>query len=54
MNEWTTKTLQRGSCTIVLRRPMLTQTERDRREQAVRESLECVLREYVKRKECKT
>lgn len=51
MNEWTTTTLHRGPCTIVIRRPVLTSAERAKREQATRGALESVLSDYVGKKE---
>ena len=54
MNEQTTQTLRHGSCTIVIHRPVLTCAERTKREQAARETLERVMRDYVREKETKT
>ena len=54
MSNWTTsKTIRHGSCTVILHRPELTQTERAKRERAAKETLERVMREYLNRKEKK-
>lgn len=45
------KTIQHGSCTIVIHRPELTATERAKREHQAKETLERVLREYIHNKE---
>lgn len=52
MSEWTqTKTIQHGACTIVIHRPVLTDTERVKRERQVQSTLERVMREYIHNKE---
>lgn len=45
-----TKKLRHGSCTIIMRRPDLTRTEKAKREQAVQETMEKVMRDYLNRK----
>lgn len=63
MNAWTvsetkpgyrTKTLQYGSCTIIINRPILEPEEQKRREQQVCRGVELGLRDYFKRKEIKS
>ena len=63
MNAWTvsetkpgyrTKTLQYGSCTIIINRPILEPEEQKRREQQVCRGVELGLRDYYKRKELKS
>lgn len=44
------KTIKHGSCTIIMRRPELTRKERAERERAAQDTLETVMREYLKRK----
>lgn len=51
MNKGTTKTIKHGSCTIIVHRPELTRTEKAKRERAAQETLESVMREYLRRKE---
>ena len=51
MNEWTTKTLQHGNAVIIIHRPMLADTERAKREQKVKDTLNNTMRDYLKRKE---
>lgn len=53
MEEYTTKTIHHGSCTIILQRPILTSTEQAKRERAAQKTLENVMREYIRRKEAK-
>lgn len=48
---YTTKTIQRGLCTIHIHRPELEPSERTKRERQARETLENSLRDYIKRKE---
>lgn len=52
MSNWTpSKTIRHGSCTVIIHRPELTHTERAKREQAAKETLERVMREYLNRKD---
>lgn len=60
MNDWTPstarpgyreKTIQKGSATIIIRRPVLDEAERAKREKHVQNALGCVLRDYYKRKD---
>lgn len=53
MNNWTTKTMTFGACTINVHRPELTSAERAKREQVARDTVGRVLRDYVRRKETK-
>ena len=63
MNAWTvsetkpgyrTKTLQYGSCTIIINRPILEPEEQKKREQQVCRGVELGLRDYFKRKAIKS
>ena len=63
MNDWKasetkpgyrTKTIQYGSCTIVINRPILESEEQKRREQLVRKGVERALRDHLIRKENRT
>lgn len=54
MTYQTTKTIQRGSCTIILHRPVLTKEETARREKQVCAVLETTVRDYITRKERNT
>lgn len=45
------RVIQHGSCTIVIHRPKLTKTERTKREDQIKASLESVMRTYTQRKE---
>lgn len=47
---WTSKTLQRGSATIIVHRPVLTEKERAKREQQIKDTLSITLRECIERK----
>ena len=60
MSEWTlsetkpgyrAKTIQRGSCTIVIHRPILAKDEAAKREAKVKAELARSITEYIKRKE---
>lgn len=51
MNDRITQTLQFGSVTIVVHRPVLTESERIKREQAVRGVMEGVMRDHLRRRE---
>lgn len=53
MTEYTTETLQHGNCTIILHRPVLSNAEQAKREQAVKAAMETMLRGYITRKETK-
>lgn len=53
MEEYTTKTVQHGPCTIIIQRPVLTNAEQAKREKALQKNLENVMREYIRRKEQK-
>lgn len=44
MNDWKTTTLQYGAATIIVRQPILAETERIRRENRVRDTLASVAR----------
>lgn len=46
-----TKVLQYNSCKIIIHRPVLTKTERTKREEQIKASLETVMRSYIRRKE---
>lgn len=39
MEGWTTKTLQHGAVTLIIHRPILTDREREQREQAIQHTL---------------
>lgn len=50
--EWThTKTIQHGSCTINIYRPVLTERERAKQESRTREALERVMSAYLHKRE---
>jgi hypothetical protein len=51
MEDRTTQTLRYGAATIVIHRPVLTESERAKREQQTRDALAGVMRDYMKRKE---
>lgn len=51
MSEWTSKTLQHGTCTIVIHRPVLTKEEAAKRERQVLTVMEATMRPYIARKE---
>jgi len=60
MSDWTPsqtcpgyreKTIQRGYATIVIRRPILDEAERTKREQYIQDALGSVLHDYIHRKE---
>ena len=51
MNGYTTKTLQYGNCTIRIHRPILTDQERERREEQIREDLTTAMAQIYRRKE---
>ena len=51
MNDCTTQTLRFGAATIIIHRPVLTESERAKREQQAQNVLGCVMRDYLKRKE---
>lgn len=53
MEDYTTKVIQYGACTIIIRRPILTQAERARREKQVQVNLESTLKNHYIRKERK-
>lgn len=46
-----TKTLQYGSCTIVVHRPILSDEERGKREREVVTAMESAMRDYIFKKE---
>lgn len=50
MSEYNTKTLQHGACTIHVHRPILTEAERTKREQAAKDTLGRVLAGYKRKK----
>lgn len=50
---YNSKTIQHGSCTIIILRPALSPEESKKREREVCASLEHSLRPYFKRKEVK-
>lgn len=47
---WTSKTLQHGSATIIIHRPVLTDAERAKREQQIKDTVSIALRECIERK----
>ena len=53
MSEWTTQTLQHGAVTIIVRRPVLTDRERAKREQQIKSTMQSVMRDYYKREEAR-
>lgn len=55
MSNWTTETIQRGPCTTVIRRPVLTNEERAKRMGAIKQAAAKLLTatEVGKRKEVK-
>lgn len=53
MEEYTTKTIQYGACTIIIQRPILTPAERAKREKQVQANLESTLKDHYIRKERK-
>ena len=63
MNDWTVsqtcpgyreKTIQHGAATIVIRRPILDDAERAKREKRAKDTLGRVLNDYIHRKEART
>lgn len=46
---YTTKTIQHGQITITIRRPVLTDGEREKRKKQIVDSLSCSLRDYLQR-----
>lgn len=51
MNDWTSKTIQHGNCTIVVHRPTLPKDEADKRTRQVQIVLEATMKNYIARKE---
>ena len=51
MSEWTRKTIQHGSITIVVHRPVLPKEEAAKRAQQVQTVLGSTMRTYIERKE---
>lgn len=51
MNEWTSKTIQHGSITVVVHRPVLSKEETAKRAQQVQTVLGSTMRTYIERKE---
>lgn len=49
MNDRTTQTLQFGSVTIIVHRPVLTEQERTRRERQVTDAMASVMRDHMKK-----
>lgn len=49
----TTETIQHGSCTIVVHRPVLTKEEAAKRERQALTVLETTMKSYIARKEKK-
>ena len=47
--EYTTKTIQHGNVTITIRRPVLSDGEREKRKKQIVESLSCSLRDYLQK-----
>ena len=43
--------IQHGSCKIVIHRPVLSKSDRAKREDQIKASLESVMRSYIRRKE---
>lgn len=62
MSNWTTDvipgyrttTIQRGNCTIIVHRPVLTQEETAKRERQVLDAMESTMRAYAFREEKRT
>lgn len=46
---YTSKKIQHGNVTITIRRPVLSDGEREKRQKQIVESLSCSLRDYLKR-----
>lgn len=46
-----TKTLRHGAATIIIHRPQLTDTERAKREKAIKETMARTMKSYATRKE---
>lgn len=46
---YTTKTIQHGNVTITIRRPVLSDGEREKRKKHIVESLSCSLRDYLQK-----
>ena len=53
LNGYTTETIQRGAYLIRIHRPELSETEREKREHQIRDTLENALKSYIGRKEKK-
>ena len=54
---YTSKTIQHGNVTIIIRRPVLSDAEREKRKKHIVDSLSCSMRDYLtatNRKENKT
>lgn len=49
MSEWSTVTLKHGSATIIVRRPVLSEAERLKREKQAAEVLGYTMQGYLKR-----
>ena len=46
---YTTKTIQHGNVTITIRRPILSDEEREKRRKHIVDGLSCSLRDYLQR-----
>ncbi len=46
---YTSKTIQHGNVTITIRRPVISDGEREKRRKQIVEGLSCSLRDYLKR-----
>ena len=47
--EYTSKTITRGSVTITIRRPVLSDGEREKRKKQIVDGLGCSLRDYLQK-----
>lgn len=45
---YTSKTIQHGSVTITIRRPVLSEGEREKRKKQIIDGLSCSLRDYLR------
>ena len=52
MEGWTTETLQHGAVTLIIHRPILTDQERVKREQAIRHTLAHIAPQMKGKKKC--
>lgn len=47
--EYTTKTITHGNVTITIRRPVLSDGEREKRKKQIIEGISCSLRDYLRK-----